>query len=157
MYDEEERLITNCIPVMQEGFFANLSNAQRVSQYIKTGVEPDVWEQGQIDIVDAINRFKEGSAADWSMYRIFNPDDSSLFVYDYYVKNDLYKRSAFYGAPPASLGEYMPILTDLETQIVPQIVLGILPPEAFDDFVEQWKSLGGDQVTKDINEIMSNR
>lgn len=48
-------------------------------------------------------------------------------------------------------------LIDLEAQTSLGIIKGDLPLEAFDSYVEQWKGLGGDQVTAEVNEWWANR
>ncbi|GHV35343.1 sugar ABC transporter substrate-binding protein [Clostridia bacterium] len=157
MYDETGRFVAEYIPIPQGGFFNNMRSAQRVREYMKTGVEPESWVKEDMNNYNQVKGFADGNMANWMLDRVFNPETGSLVTMEAYVNGDLFERNAFYGVPPASVSEFMPILTDLETQIIPQIVLGLKPPEAFDDFVAQWKSLGGDQITKDINEAMSNR
>jgi len=42
-------------------------------------------------------------------------------------------------------------LKDKETEVFSKIVVGDLPISAFDQFVADWKSLGGDQITAEFN------
>jgi putative aldouronate transport system substrate-binding protein len=44
-------------------------------------------------------------------------------------------------------------LKKLEDETFLKIVMGIEPVESFDEFVKQWKSLGGDQITAEVDEI----
>ena len=37
-------------------------------------------------------------------------------------------------------------------EVFADIVMGNEPIEAFDDFVEEWNSRGGDQITQEVNE-----
>jgi len=37
------------------------------------------------------------------------------------------------------------------------IITGDMDPDAFDDFVGQWKELGGDQITQEVNDWYKNR
>lgn len=46
------------------------------------------------------------------------------------------------------------VLEDLEKQTFLQIIMGKAPIEDFDKFVDQWKKLGGEEITKEINEIV---
>lgn len=47
-------------------------------------------------------------------------------------------------------------LSKLETDTFTKIMLGELPPEAFDEFVDQWMSLGGEQCIAEIRELVAN-
>ncbi len=42
-------------------------------------------------------------------------------------------------------------LKKLEDETFAKIIMGELPPEAFDEFVSQWKANGGEEITKEIN------
>jgi putative aldouronate transport system substrate-binding protein len=44
-------------------------------------------------------------------------------------------------------------LKKLEDETFLKIIMGIAPVESFDEFVKQWKSLGGDQITAEVDEI----
>ena len=46
-------------------------------------------------------------------------------------------------------------LEKLEDETFLQIIMGEKPIDEFDNFVEQWKSLGGDQITKELQEMVS--
>jgi putative aldouronate transport system substrate-binding protein len=37
------------------------------------------------------------------------------------------------------------------------IIIGELPMSAFDDYVAQWMSLGGDQIIQEVNEWWASR
>ncbi len=43
-------------------------------------------------------------------------------------------------------------LQTMEKQIYTNIIYGKEPIDAFDKFVEEWKSQGGDQITQEVNE-----
>ena len=44
------------------------------------------------------------------------------------------------------------MLEDLEIQTFTNIITGQSPVDEFDSFVEQWKALGGEEITGEINE-----
>lgn len=46
-------------------------------------------------------------------------------------------------------------LEKLEDETFLQIIMGEKPIDEFDKFVEQWKSLGGDDITKELQEMVS--
>jgi len=43
-------------------------------------------------------------------------------------------------------------LNKLRNEVFVQIVMGKLPLEEFDRFVEQWLDMGGRQITEEVNE-----
>lgn len=44
-------------------------------------------------------------------------------------------------------------LKKLEDATILKIVLGQAPVSSFDDFVKQWKSQGGDQITAEVQKL----
>ena len=48
-------------------------------------------------------------------------------------------------------------LEKLEDETFLQIILGEKPIDEFDKFVEQWKSLGGDEITAELQEMVSSK
>lgn len=60
-------------------------------------------------------------------------------------------KGEFSGTTPA-MNEKWDYLYKLELQTFSDIVFGNKPVDAFDDFVNQWKAQGGEEVTKEVNE-----
>ncbi|MCU6713032.1 extracellular solute-binding protein [Paenibacillus sp. J5C_2022] len=56
------------------------------------------------------------------------------------------------GAPTDTMGEKRATLDKMETETFTKIIYGALPLDQFDKFVEDWKKLGGDQITQEVNE-----
>ena len=61
--------------------------------------------------------------------------------------------SAFYGTTP-SMPRRKPNLDTLETQAMLGIIVGDQPLSHFDEFVAQWKTMGGDEIAAEIIEIL---
>lgn len=57
----------------------------------------------------------------------------------------------FYGAPTQTMKSKWAALQDEELMTFTKIMLGA-PISDFDTFVENWKKLGGDQITKEVND-----
>jgi putative aldouronate transport system substrate-binding protein len=51
-----------------------------------------------------------------------------------------------------SMGDLWPAMDALQKQVFVQIIVGDKPLDYFDEFVEQWKSMGGDIITKEVND-----
>lgn len=66
--------------------------------------------------------------------------------------NDIRIENMFTGAPTETMQDSWANLEQLEMEVFADIVMGNEPIEAFDDFVEEWNSRGGDQITQEVNE-----
>jgi len=62
---------------------------------------------------------------------------------------------AFIGSTPA-MSDNMGMLNEHQMTTYIQIITGVLPLDAFDDFVSQWKTMGGDLVTQEVNALLGN-
>jgi putative aldouronate transport system substrate-binding protein len=62
--------------------------------------------------------------------------------------------SEFYGITP-TMEQKMTNLDKLEVDSFIKIITGEKPLDYFDEFVAQWKKLGGDQITKEVNEAVN--
>ena len=63
----------------------------------------------------------------------------------------------FSGAPTEGMGERGPTLTTLMNETFIKIIMGAEPLDNFDSFVTQWKALGGDQITQEVNDWYQNK
>jgi putative aldouronate transport system substrate-binding protein len=59
----------------------------------------------------------------------------------------------FYGSTPTMDSRWAD-LQKLENEAFLKIIIGDQPVSSFDDFVTQWKRLGGDQITKEVAEAV---
>lgn len=65
---------------------------------------------------------------------------------------DVRKQNYFTGASTPSMISKWNLLKQSELETFNKIIYGKLPVDAFDEFVANWKSNGGEQVTKEVNE-----
>lgn len=65
------------------------------------------------------------------------------------------KKDIFTGAPTPAMIDNKEYLDTLELETFAKIIYGDLPISEFDNFVEQWKSSGGDEINKEVNEWYS--
>lgn len=66
-------------------------------------------------------------------------DDASVF--------DLYT-----GPPTVTMAQKGELLRKMENEAFLKIIYGQESPDSFDSFVDKWKSSGGDEITKEVNE-----
>lgn len=82
--------------------------------------------------------------------------DSDPATFDGYVVANEYRDSQipslFNTSPTATMTKSWEQLHTLELQTYTNIIYGKASIDSFDDFVEQWKSQGGDDITKEVNE-----
>jgi putative aldouronate transport system substrate-binding protein len=64
--------------------------------------------------------------------------------------------SVFYGMTRTMETKWA-TLEKLENETFLKIIVGDLPVSAFDDFVAQWKKLGGDQITAEVSDIVNEK
>jgi putative aldouronate transport system substrate-binding protein len=87
----------------------------------------------------------------WADDKIFGAN-SSFSVISQYVANDQYMYNEYLGIPTPTMVERQSTLDALEAEVFTKIIMGD-SIEEFDKFVENWKKLGGDDITKELNEI----
>jgi len=98
---------------------------------------------------------KEGSELGWAYERIFWKD-GAFKVVNQYVSENLILPNEFYGAPTATMAEKEATLQKMELEIFSKIIMGD-PVDTFDKFVSDWKKLGGDAITNEVNEWAAGR
>ena len=87
----------------------------------------------------------------WQYYLIHGPE-GSWTRYAELADNDLIIMSSYYDNPTPPLIRKWSALQALQEETFTKIIAGSEKIEAFDSFVEQWKSLGGDKITEEVNE-----
>ncbi|MBU3113336.1 hypothetical protein [Clostridium lacusfryxellense] len=80
----------------------------------------------------------------------FKPE-GSLSIYENTKKNKLELQNGFYGLSTETMTAKGSSLNKMQTEMITKIILG-QSVDSFDKFVKDWKKLGGDQMTKEVNE-----
>lgn len=103
---------------------------------------------------ELIKQYKPGKQTDpkvWSEHSIFleglkaATDEASVY-------NDM----AFYGTTKTMDTKWVN-LQKMENETFLRIIMGEQPLDSFDEFVETWKSTGGDEITKEVQEEVANQ
>jgi len=82
----------------------------------------------------------------WSLYY-----PAWKIFYDIMDKG-LYVNTGFYGAPTETMSDKSATLDQLEMETFSKIIMGVASIDEFDKFVDNWRKLGGDQITQEVNE-----
>lgn len=100
---------------------------------------------------DNIELFLGGDRKQWGTNKVFGANGSWAVIGANYADKGLLKKSEFYGAPTEGMTEKQAILDKLVLETFTKIILGA-PIDSFDSFVSDWHKLGGEQITKEVNE-----
>ncbi len=104
------------------------------------------------DNYDNYQKFMNGDLALYGSALWSGPKDSSLSILDYYLNNSLGVTDLFYGSKTGTMVQKQSTLDKLQLESFTKIIMGADPVEAFDKFVSDWKKLGGDAITQEVNE-----
>ncbi|CAK4814787.1 unnamed protein product [Aphanomyces euteiches] len=100
---------------------------------------------------DKIVLFQGGDRTNWGTNKVFGEGGSWAVIGQYYDQNKQLTKNEFYGAPTAGMTEKNAILDKLVLESFTKIILGA-PIADFDKFVDSWNKLGGEQITKEVND-----
>ncbi|WP_397386279.1 extracellular solute-binding protein [Paenibacillus sp. VCA1] len=87
----------------------------------------------------------------WWEYLISGPKGAVSNI-PYLKEHNLFHQNKFYGAPTPTMVEKREILNRKRDEIFLKIIMNQVSIDEFDKFVEEWKKLGGDDITKEVNE-----
>jgi len=166
-----------CCPLVDAGLLATqnqLIDAKVINDYIATGalnLDPRISGDAP-NIQGAYIWAKNNDMDKWyAMTDDEKTDDVKAYYTQEYVGNwafnimgNLYldgissgvykeKEQIFIGTTD-SMTDYWQMLFDLQNTAYMQIISGQKPLDYFDDFVSQWKQLGGDTVTSEVNAVI---
>jgi putative aldouronate transport system substrate-binding protein len=86
----------------------------------------------------------------WGANKIFG-QNATFDVINTYLANDSYLYDEYHNIPTPTMVDKMSTLDKLENEVFTKIILG-QSIDSFDKFVSDWKKLGGDDITKELNE-----
>lgn len=158
---------------------------QYADDYHPTDSSANIWRLSEIHIMDPyseVNAAKEYFAAkgngaldqlkgtalaaykmtrtgDWGWNNMYSDNGPYKIMYSVYDANKLYANSAYNGAPTQTMQDKWSLLQDMEQATFTKIIIGEEDADSgFDKFVADWKSMGGDAITKEINDaVLANK
>jgi len=99
----------------------------------------------------ALPYLESGDVSGWGANKIFG-QNASFDVINYYMDNKLYLYDEYHNIPTPTMVERSSTLEKMEIEVFMRIIMGA-DIEEFDKFVEDWKKLGGDDITKEMNDL----
>lgn len=112
-----------------------------------TGEAKSIW--------DKLERYYSGSEdgkSVWGWERIYGPAPSSYASIDEMQSEGRILINRFVGAPTETMTEKMSTLEKMRDEMFNKIIIGEASVDEFDKFVEDFNSLGGEQITNEVNE-----
>lgn len=86
-------------------------------------------------------------------YLLYGRDKCCCKVTADMVDNNLMVKDKLWGTPTETLAKSGSTLDDILVEGFTKIIVGEEPVEYFDTLVENWKKAGGEQATKEVNEV----
>jgi putative aldouronate transport system substrate-binding protein len=102
-------------------------------------------------LLDQVQKFQAGDTKQYGYALVFGPGGSQAICADVY-KNNAWVTNEFYGAPTPTMVDKNSTLLKLQNEAFTKIIMGKASIDEFDNYVAQWKQLGGDQITKEVND-----
>lgn len=127
----------------------NLTAHYNVVKALTTG-DTSILNAEEQGYYDRIKLYEAGDRSYYGDAHIFGTP-GSFDIIDKYVKSENYLYDKFYGSATPTMVERSATLEAMEEEVFTKIIMGD-SIDLFDKFVEDWKKLGGDQITKEINE-----
>lgn len=100
---------------------------------------------------DKVLAYQGGDVKSWGYAAVFGQNGSQSIL-EQVDKNNLMIFNEFYGAPTQTQLDKGATLTKIQDETFLKIIMGKAPVDEFDKFVTQWNKLGGEQITKEVNE-----
>jgi len=127
------------------------NNGEILPKAIETKDESILQTQDQKTRYERAMKFVDGDTSMWWEYLISGPK-GALSLNPEIQNNKQYMQNKFYGAPTPTMVDRQEILTKKRDEVYFKIIMNQVSVDEFDKFVEEWKKLGGDEITKEVNE-----
>lgn len=140
-------------PVAIDPMDVNLAAFRRVQAALATGSGNGLVFPASLHY-ERLSRFYSGDEEMWFSSEVFGPE-GSYSVIDQYDQQVQGIYNAYQGLSTASMLERLSALLRLQDDVFTQIIMGELPIDAFEEFVSDWRRLGGDAMTMEVNEAIA--
>lgn len=102
--------------------------------------------------IDSYQSGSEEGASFWGWYKIYGSDPCSYSSIDEMNEDGRIMINQFVGASTDTMTEKMTTLETMRDETFTKIIIGEASIDEFDAWVEDFKGLGGDQITGEVNE-----
>ena len=102
------------------------------------------------DNIGQNQKYQAGDNTFW-MTHAWSGATGAFSVIDQYVQNGQLLVNGYIKADTETMTEKGATLEKMREEIFTKIIMGVEPIEAFDTFVVNWKNMGGDDITAEVN------
>ncbi len=149
-YYNDSAAVWQLSPVKPFPPMKNINAYRQLAEFERTGHGTQMGDEART-IWKYIQSWRnEGQAGGWGWERTYGPGGAYSII-DAYDRNGQLLYDRFTGVATPTMIDRESFLHDLQNEVYINIILGG-PLEDFDQFVEQWRSLGGDRITEEVNE-----
>jgi putative aldouronate transport system substrate-binding protein len=99
-----------------------------------------------------IKKFKSGETKYWNMWSIYGEVGNPIFILKDRIEKDMFFRSPFVAPPTDTMVKKGATLLKLKDTVYTKIIIEDGGAAVYDKFVNDWKNLGGTEITKEIND-----
>lgn len=148
-YNDDSRAVWMLSPVTPFPGMKNM-DAYRDIRDARTTGDFSTLENEALAIHKRITAYEtEGLKSGWGWKQTYGPT-GAFSIADAYERNGQLRYDEFTGGITETMIDRQVILRDLQLEAYMNIILGS-PIEEFDQFVENWRKLGGDEITSEVN------
>ncbi|WP_158560382.1 extracellular solute-binding protein [Paenibacillus contaminans] len=147
-------------PVQIYKSFKNMEISAHLAPLLQSGKPAGAEELSKLTPEERLNygfiqKYKAGDQSYWK-YHSRNGIGGAGDIIGEYVKNNRFMPDQFIGVPTSAMVQKRTFLDKMELETMIKIITGA-PIEQFDQFVTEWKSMGGDLITQEVNEWYKNK
>ncbi|MBP1990673.1 extracellular solute-binding protein [Paenibacillus eucommiae] len=129
----------------------NLESFRQVNAVLKGEKDASELTPQNRGVLDRINGYKGGDQSLWWEYAQNGPEGSGRII-EQYLKNDQFMPNQFTTTPTPAMISKQANLQAIMMETFTKIIMGTASLDEFDNFVSSWKKLGGDEMTKEVND-----
>lgn len=140
-------------PVFVNGMDTQIRAGELLPKAISSK-DPSNLLNGQMDGYNDALAFAAGDVTKYGAHMAFTEGGTQQMLYKYF-QADGYLLNAYTGPQTPTMAGRWSTLATKEFEVFSKIITNGASIDEFDKFVEQWHSLGGAEITKEINEKLS--
>jgi putative aldouronate transport system substrate-binding protein len=158
IYDKNGISVWQLAPIMIHTPNNNLINQRLTTIALGKNDRNSLPAQAQ-QTYDNIINLRNGSndPNDYGLGMVFGPVTATALMDKLYTTPGRYIQDIFYGAPTPAMVRYEATLKDLQDEVFTKIIIGDSPLSDFDTFVRNWKVMGGDEMTREVDAWFKSR
>jgi putative aldouronate transport system substrate-binding protein len=138
-------------PVLTYKASLNAEYDLQLREPLKTGDSSKLWGEA-LTVFNQVVAGAKGDLTNYGWQFVYGPTSTWYIVNENYNVNNVWMLDGFYGTPTPTMLTKKSTLDTMQEEVFTKIIMGQEPLTAFDQFVADWKSLGGDDMTKEVND-----